>query len=321
MEQNGVSRQAQASPSDGSAVIGIALMCLGAICMIGLDVVARWLLQTYSLPQLVLLRCAFSIILIAGYAAARGELTVLSSSRPGWHVLRSCLMAGSMFAFFHALRHIPLAEVILIAFAAPLIVTGLSRPLLGEPVGPWRWTAVVVGFCGVLVVLQPGSGLMHPAAIIALGGAVMYASLSLTARKLSVTESTASLSLYLFIVPGLLGAAGSIDNWIAPGRAAWMLFALCGFFGGLAFIFINAAYRWAPAAVVVPFEYTGLIWAAGAGYLIWDEVPEANTWWGAAIIIASGLFILFRETIVRRRPQAQLDFPMQEVACVVPDED
>ena len=109
---------------------------------------------------------------------------------------------------------------------------------------------------------------------------------------------------------------GSFGNWTAPDAAGWILFAVCGFFGGLAFIFINAAYRRAQAAIIVPFEYTGLIWAAAAGYLFWGEVPGANTWSGAAIIIASGLFILFRETAVRRRPQPQLDFPMQEVACV-----
>jgi len=309
------------SSADRSSLIGIVLMCLGAICMVGLDVTARWLMQTYSLPQMVLLRCVFSIVLILGFVAARREMAALSTKRPGWHVLRSVLMAGSTFAFFHALRYIALADVIIIAFAAPLIVTSLSRPFLGEPVGPWRWAAVIVGFSGVLVVLQPGSELMHPAALVALGGSVMYASLSLTARKLSVTESTPALTLYLFIVPGVLGAVGSIGNWITPGAADWAMFVLCGTFGGLAFVFINAAFRRAQASLIVPFEYTGLIWAAAAGFWFWGEVPRANTWFGAAIIIASGLFILFRETVTRPRPQAQLDFPMQEVVAVVPEED
>lgn len=311
----------QVNSSEGSLIIGIALMCLGALCMVGLDVAARRLLESYSLPQLVVLRCLFSILLIYAYTAARGGLTNFRSNRPGWHLFRSCLMAGSMFAFFHALRYIPLADIMAIAFAAPLIVTALSRPLLREPVGPWRWAAVIAGFCGVLIVLQPGSGVMHPAALIALGGAALYAGLSLTARKLSKTETTASLSLYLFGVPCLIGAAGSFGNWGAPDAAGWLLFAICGFFGGLAFVFINGAYRQAPAAVVVPFEYTGLIWAAAAGFVFWGEVPRANTWLGAAIIIASGLVILFRETVVRRRPQAQLDFPLQEVASVTPDDE
>jgi len=254
-----VSSPSKTAAADGSPIIGIVLICFGAICMVGLDVSARMLLETYSLPQLVVLRCLFSMSLIIAFTAARSELAALRTKRPGWHVFRSFLMAGSMFAFFHALRHIPLADVIVIAFAAPLIITSLSRPILGEPVGPWRWTAVIVGFIGVLVVLRPGSGLMHPAAFVALGGSVTYAGLSLTARKLRHTESTVALSVYLFGVPWVIGAMGSFGNWTAPDAAGWMLFAVCGFFGGLAFVFINAAYRRAQAALIVPFEYTGLI--------------------------------------------------------------
>ena len=316
-----MSGREQTPASEGSVFVGIVLMCLGAICMIGLDVTARWLLETYSLPQLVLLRCLFSVTLILVFTAARGEFAKFRSDRPGWHVLRSLLMAGSMFAFFHALRNIPLADVIAIAFAAPLIITALSKPVLGEPVSLWQWIAVIAGFCGVLIVLQPGSGLMHPSALFALGGAVFYACLSLTARKLRTTESTVSLTLYLFAVPGVIGAIGSRSEWIAPSATAWVMFALCGFFGGMAFVFINGAYRRAPAAVVVPFEYTGLIWAAIAGFVVWDEIPGANTWLGATIIVVSGLFILFWETAVRRRPQAQLDFPLQEVTMVAHRDD
>jgi drug/metabolite transporter (DMT)-like permease len=307
----------QAHVVDRSIIAGITFMCLGVISMVALDVTARWLMQTFSLPQLVLLRSSFSAILIFGFVAVRGELASLRSKRPGWQFFRSVLMAGSMFAFFHALRFIPLADIVIIAFAAPIIVTSLSRPLLGETVGIWRWTAVIVGFCGVLVVLRPGSGMMQPAALIALAGSVMYAGLSLTARKLSTTESTASLSLYSFAVPWLLGAAGSPGEWITPGMLDWALFAFCGLFGGLAIVFINAAYQRAAAAVVVPFEYTGLIWAAAAGFFIWDEIPELNDLFGAAIIVSSGLVILFRETRIRHRPQAQLDFPLQEVVGVV----
>ena len=281
-------------------------MCAGMLCMVGLDIVAKWLLQNYSLSQLVVLRCSFSVILIFWFATARDGLSSIQSARPGWHLVRSLLMAGSMFAFFHALRRLPLAEVLTIAFAAPLIVTALSRPVLGEYVGRWRWVSVLVGFCGVLIVLRPGSGLIQPAALIALFGAAMYAVLSLTSRRLSQTESTASLSLYIFGIPWLIGAAGSFGDWIAPGAIDWLLFALCGTFGGLAFVFINSAYRRAPAAAIVPFEYTGLIWAGAGGFLIWGEVPASTTWLGAAIIIASGLFIIYRETMILRRTESQL---------------
>jgi drug/metabolite transporter (DMT)-like permease len=281
--------------------MGIAYMCAGAFCMVGLDATARWLLQTYSLPQMVVLRCLFSVSFIVAFVAARGEFGSLRTARPGWHLFRSLMMSGSMFAFFHALRFIPLADIMVIAFAAPLIVTSLSRFVLGEQVGVWRWSAVIIGFIGVLIVVRPGGGIVHPSALLALGGAVLYAGLLLTARKLSTTESTAALSLYLFVVPLLIGLVVGADHWEVPNATGWALFAVCGGFGGLSFVLINGAYRRAPAAAVVPFEYTGLIWAAAAGYLIWGEIPTLNTWVGALIIVTSGLVIVFRETAVRRR--------------------
>ncbi len=294
---------------------GIALMCAGVLAMLGLDISAKWLLADYGLSQLVLLRCFFSLSLILLYALTRLGPQTLKTARPQWHALRSVVMAGSMFAFFYALPRMPLADVLIIAFAAPLIVTALSWPALGEAVGPWRWTAVLTGFAGVLIVLQPGAGLVDPAALIALTGAFLYALLSLSARRLSVTESTVALSLYLFPVPMLISVPFAVGNWIQPPPVDWLLFAACGLFGGLAFVLITGAFRHAPAALLVPFEYTGLVWAAGAGFLIWEEVPTASTWIGGAIIVASGLFILYRETLTHRA-QPQADFPLQE--SVVP---
>jgi drug/metabolite transporter (DMT)-like permease len=290
---------------------GIALMCGAALSMVGLDVTAKLLLETYGLSQLVFLRCGFSMLFIGWYALQTSGRRGLVTRQPGWHLLRTGLMAASMFAFFYALPLIPLAMLLTIAFAAPLVVTALSRPFLGEAVGPWRWGAVLVGFAGVLVVLQPQTGLGNPAAWIALIGAVTYALLSLSARKLNATESTAALSLYLFPAPLLIGAAGAWSSWQAPGLLHWLMFVACGAFGGLAFVLMNAAFRHANAAVLVPFDYTGLVWASLAGFVIWSEVPAPSTWLGAAIIIASGLFILYRETRLHRA-EPQADFPLQE---------
>lgn len=294
---------------------GIALMCLGVLCMVGLDICAKWLLQRYGIAQLVLLRCAFSAALIFWYGLVRSGRGALATRRPQWHLLRSLLMSGSMFAFFYALPRIPLADVLTYAFAAPLIVTALSRPLLGEHVGPWRWLAVLCGFAGVLVVLQPGAGLVDPAALFALAGAALYALLSLSARHLSETESTIALSLYLFPLPMLISAPFAARAWLEPTAVEWLLFAACGLFGGFAFVCMNAAFRRAPPALLVPFEYTGLVWAAAGGFLVWGEVPSARTWLGACIIIASGLAILYRERRIKR-PEPQADFPLQE--SVVP---
>ena len=298
---------------------GIAYMSAGAFCMVALDVAVRTLLEKYSLVQVVQLRSFFALVLIALIIVQRRRTAVLRTRKAGWHLLRSLLMTGSMVTFFYALKYLPLADVIVIAYAAPLIITALSRPFLGESVGTWRWTAVIVGFVGVLIVVRPGLGVMHPAAIIALVGAAFYSGLSLTARKLAQTESTWSLSLYSFIAPTLITSLAVIGSWTMPGPADWIVFALSGIFGALAFLCVNAAYGRAPASIVVPFEYTGLIWATAAGYLFWDEVPGLNTWLGAAIIVASGMLILFRETVVRPKADAALDFPFQEAVGGKPD--
>lgn len=299
-----------ADTSQPSVARGILLMCAAAAAMVGLDVCAKFLLERYGISQLVLLRCAFSVLFILAFALRHGGGRVLVTSRPVWHLMRSLLMAASMYAFFFALPRIPLATVLTIAFAAPIVVTALSRPVLGEAVGPWRWAAVLVGFAGVMVVLQPGRGIIEPAAWVALCGAVTYALLSLTARKLAGRESALALSLYLFPAPLLFASFGAWTNWLAPSPLDWLLFVAAGVFGGLAFILMNAAFRHADAAVLVPFDYTGLIWAGAAGYLIWQEVPDSNTFAGAAIIVASGLFILYRET----RRGASAPAPRPEVA-------
>lgn len=296
----------------GPAAVGIACMCAAALCMVALDVAVRTLLEDYALVQVVMLRSAFALVLVFALIWQRRRLTVLRTRRIGWHLFRSLLMTGSTFAFFYALKYLPLADVIVIAFAAPLIVTALSRPFLGEPVGPWRWGAVLAGFVGVLFIVRPGISVVHPAAFVALVGAGFYAGLALTARKLSSTESSWSLSLYSFVVPSLVAGAFSVPVWTMPDSVGWIVAALSGAFGAAAFLFINAAYARAPAALIVPFEYTGLVWAPLAGYVFWQEVPSWNTWLGAAIIVASGLVILFRETRTRSVPDVELEFPLQE---------
>ena len=183
---------------------GIALMLLGVFLMTGMDVAAKWLLDTYSLSQLVFLRCAVSMLVIGLFVLIRGDLRALHTRRPGWHLLRAVMMTLATFSFFYALHLMPLANVVIIAFAAPVIVTALSGPLLGERVGIWRWSAVVVGFIGVIVVVRPAPGLIGSGALLAVFATFMWAGLSLTARKLSASKPTAALSLYLFPLPMLM---------------------------------------------------------------------------------------------------------------------
>jgi drug/metabolite transporter (DMT)-like permease len=315
---SGTSQQSAASRK----LAGIAFMLAGVFSMVGLDVTAKWLLGNggYSLPQLVFLRSVFSVIIVLVFVIATRGAASLATSRPGLHVFRSLLMAGSTFGFFYALRLIELAEVVTIAFSAPLIVTALARPVLGEHVGWRRWMAVLLGFVGVIVIVQPGVGVVRPGALVALAAVSLYAAISLTSRKYHADETLGALSFWMYPAPIVIAAFLLPGAWRMPLAVDWGLFVQAGVLGGLGFVALTAAMARAPATVLVPFEYTGLLWAALAGYVIWGEQPSARTWIGAGIIIISSLYILYRETFVEHRDDAGADFPLQELVPVSEDD-
>jgi drug/metabolite transporter (DMT)-like permease len=276
----------------GSAV---AFLLFGVAAGLGLDLCAKWLLVDYSLPQFVFLRSIFGLLFFLFTARFYGGLGSLKTKRWPWHLLRTLLATGAMFGFFFGLSRMPLVNALTIAFTAPLFVTGLSVPLLGEHVGWRRWLAVIVGFLGVLIVLRPGQGMFTPAAIGVIVAALCYAGLALTARKLAITESSFSLAVYVVTGPLLVSASLISDNYTAPTAGGWFFFMLAGLCSALAWIGIVGGYRRAPPAMLAPFEYTALIGAAIAGYLIWDEVPDIWVITGGLVIISSGLFIVYRE--------------------------
>ncbi len=282
--------------SHGDNLRGIGMMLLAVLCMIGVDVSAKWLSADYALAQIVFVRGLLAIISLLALFAVTARLRELRMQQPAVHGQRSLLSTGAIFGFFFALANLPLAEAVTIAFAAPLLVSALSQPLLGEHVGGRRWAAVCVGFVGVLIVLRPSASLFDPAALAALGATVCYAFLVLTARVFSRTETAASLALYPFVIPTLLGALLVAGDWRSPSALDWIPFVLCGMFGALAYLTMNRALALAQPALLAPFEYVCLIGAIAAGYLIWNEIPDATTVTGAAIIVASGLYVIHRES-------------------------
>jgi len=282
------------SPDDHyGAAVGFLLF--GVASGLALDLCAKWLLADYSLVQFVFLRCIFGLLFFLFTARFYGGLGSLKTSRWQWHLLRTLLATGAMFGFFYGLSQMPLVNALTIAFTAPLFVTGLSVPFLGEHVGWRRWLAVVVGFIGVLIVLRPGEGMFTPAAIGVIIAALCYAGLALTARKLAATESSFALAVYVVTGPFLVSATLVQGNFTTPTVTGWFFFALAGLCSALAWVGIVGGYRRAPPAMLAPFEYTALIGAATAGYLIWDEVPDIWVITGGLVIIASGLFIVYRE--------------------------
>jgi len=274
----------------------IAWLLLGVMGGLGLDLCAKELLQTYPLLEFILLRSSIGLVLFLVLAPRFfGGLEMLRTRRLGWHALRTLLAVGAMFGFFYGLSKMPLVNALTLGFTAPLMVTALSVPFLGEHVGWRRWAAVIVGFIGTLIMLRPGSGEFSLASAAILVAALCYAGQAITARHLA---SESFLSLAVYVVAGPLLFAGFLidgDTWMTPDLKGWTLMAGAGMCSVVAWIgFING-YRGSSPAILAPFEYTALIFGAVAGYLIWDELPDRWVVIGASTIIASGLYVVYRE--------------------------
>ena len=273
----------------------IAWLMLGVLGGLMLDLFAKELLRTYSLQQFIFLRSVIAILLLLAVAPKFGGLASLNTHRRAWHVLRTALAVGAMFGFFYGLSKMPLVNAFTLGYTAPLMVTALSAIVLREPVGRRRWAAVMFGFIGVLVMLRPGSSELSLAVFAVLLAAFCYACQAITARKLSATESTLALSFYVVIGPMLVSLILlDGDSWLSPDFIGWALLVGAGISSVLAWIGFVNGYRAVSPALLAPLEYTALIGGAIAGYLFWDEVPDIWVVIGALIIVASGLFVVYR---------------------------
>ncbi len=279
-----------------STASAIGYLLLGVISGLGLDLCAKALLSTYTLEQFVFLRSLIGLTIFILLARQFGGLKSLFTRRWPWHLLRTLLATGAMFGFFYGLARMPLVDALTLGFTAPLMVTALSVPMLGEHVGWRRWVAVIVGFLGVLIILRPGGDDISVASVAVLFAAFCYACLAITSRKLGATESSYALSVYVIAGPLLISLLMlSHTRWQPPDVGGWLLFVLAGCCSVFAWIGIIGGYRRASPAMLAPLEYTALIGGAIAGYLIWNEIPDRWVITGASVIIASGLFVVYRE--------------------------
>jgi drug/metabolite transporter (DMT)-like permease len=276
---------------------GIGYIVIAMALFTGMDAVAKWLVANYSIFQILALRGIFSIILLLPFLVrSKGITGVLRTQNLKGQILRSLLGVGAMFGFFTALRQMQLADAVAIGFSGSLFMAALSVPLLGERVGPRRWAAILVGFCGVLIIVQPGSSTFQAASLLVLLSALFYALMMIATRWLSRTESNVSMVFYHSLVATLIGVVVLPFVWVKPTPVDWVLFAFMGLFATLAHLAIAQAFRSAPVAVVGPFEYSTLLWATIIGFFVWQEVPGSNVWYGSVLLVAAGIYILYRET-------------------------
>lgn len=289
-----------ASGRPSRVLIGIGLASLGYGLFAIQDAVVKWLVPTYSVPQILFMRSV--VITVVALALTRGRAVELARSpRKGQMLLRAVLMFTAWLSFYSAARQLGLAEMTTLYFAAPVIVVALSGPLLGETVGPAHWAAVLVGFAGIVLAAGPSAGVAALPAAMALFAAACWAGSILLMRLMSRTETTANVMLATNALFALAAAAMLPWSWRAPTWPDLGLMLGMGAASAAGQYFLYQGFRDAPAAVLAPIEYTGLVWAFLYGYLIWADVPGLPVFAGAALIAASSLGLVWYEARTGRR--------------------
>ncbi len=291
---------APVAPAD--TLRGIVMMVTAVFLFTCMDAVVKWVGQTYPVGQIVFFRNLFAFLPILYFVGRTGGVAVLRTRQLGGHALRGLVGVAAMACFFGAYTLLPLGDAVAIGMSGPIFMTALSVPLLGESVGVRRWSAVVVGCAGVLLMPRPGAGALAPGALLALSGAVFYALAMILIRKLSRTEHPTTIVFYFTVFATLAGAASlPFGQWVTPATLFDLgLLIAIGLIGGFAQFAMTHAFRLAPVAIVAPFDYLALVFAMMLGYAIWDDLPDAWILSGAAVVVASGLYILRRETILAR---------------------
>ncbi len=278
-----------------SVTSGVLMMCAGIALLTTNDAIAKALTDRYSPLQIIFLRNIMALPVALAITLKMGGRSALRSYRPSAHLFRGMLWIGAALLFITSMKYLGLAEATTLVFAAPLIITAISAIFLGEYVGWRRWSAVIAGFIGVVVVVRPGSATFQLVSLLPIATAFVYAMLMVGARWVDPRDSVWTLMLYLTGIGALLSGLTVPFAWTAVQVDDLWLFIGIAVVGTAGMTMVTQAFRLAPAVVIAPFEYTALLWAVALGWLIWSDVPDFVTFLGAAIIISSGVFIVFRE--------------------------
>ncbi len=318
-----------AQPAAADARVPGVLCILGAMLALSLqDMVIKWISGAYPLHEIVLGRAVVALALTFGFVHLEGGLAVLRTRRLPLHLARGVLIVVANMSFFAALASMQLAEAVAVFFVAPLFITALSVPLLGEHVGPRRWLAVVIGMGGVVLMLRPGGGVIELAALLPVVGALAYALMQMGTRRLGFTDKASAMSFYVQL--SFIAASGAIGLAVGDGRfagsghpsvefllRAWVwpspgdasLIVLTGVLNAAGGYLLAQAYRVAEPSFVAPFEYTALPLAVLWGLLVFGDLPDGIATAGIVLIAGSGLYVFYRETVRGRPIAAQRPMP------------
>jgi drug/metabolite transporter (DMT)-like permease len=285
---------------------GILLKVLSVLLFAMMSTLIRAAGQKFPLGEVVFFRSAFAIVPVVIFYAWRRELrAVVATKRPLGHMGRGVQGICAMFINFAALARLPLMDATAISFASPFITVALAALILKERVRRYRWTAVVIGLVGVVVMMWPymdirgtfaiGTTERTIGAICAFGGAFLNAGTVIQTRRLTDTETTSSIVFYFSLICSLAGLATLPFGWLAVTAFDFIELVMIGVIGGMSHLLLTESYRHAPASVVAPFDYTAMLWAFLLGYFVFGELPSIYVYVGAVIVVACGLFVFWRE--------------------------
>ena len=307
---------------------GIACVLAGMAFLSAQDAIIKWLSGDYPLHQVVLGRAVIAVALTLVMVRLEGGWSLLRSRRLGLHLARGLLLVVANISYFLALAAMPLAEAIAIFFVAPLFITALSVPFLGERVGIRRWLAVVAGLFGVVIMLRPGNGVVDPVALLPVVAAFCYASMQILTRRLGATDKASAMAFYVQLTFVVISGAASLAMgdgrfagsdqpsleflfraWVWPSQQDAGLIVICGVLIAAAAYLLSQAYRIAEATVVAPFEYVAVPLSALWGVALWGHWPDMTALVGIALIVGAGLLVFAREASLGRLLAARRPLP------------
>jgi drug/metabolite transporter (DMT)-like permease len=290
-----------ASPAKASSASTAVIIMLTGMLMFALnDVMGKWLVSTYTVGQVVFVRSVAAIVFLTPFLWWTGLKPLFAVERPVMQVVRVVLSTAEVFGFYFAVAYLPLADTMTYWLAAPIYVAAASPFLLGEKVGWRRWTAIGFGFLGVIIALEPSSAMFTLPAVISIFGSMAFAFMLMSGRSLRGTPDTV-LVFWQTVGAGLAGLVTVPFAWTTPSSLDLSLLALLGIVAMMAHVLVNRALKLADAATVAPLQYTLLFWAIVFGWLVFGDVPSMSMMIGAALIVASGLYIFFRERTLNKR--------------------
>lgn len=294
-------------------VFGIILINAAVVVFTAMDAIIKSVSDIFPTGQLVFFRNLFAFAPIIVFMLTQGTLSLRTRYLRG-HILRGLFGVSAMYCYFLSYKLLPLSDAIALGLSGPIFLTVLSIPFLGEQVGIRRWSACIVGFVGVLIMTRPGAGVWQPEALVPLLAAVFYALAMISIRKLTATEQSGTIVFYFTVFATLAGLATAPLGVVSPELAwawpadltLWSVVILIGLMGGCGQILITIAFRCAPVSVIAPFDYMALVYGFILGFVFFAEVPDAYLIVGGLVVVASGIYIVHRETVVaRERRRAQ----------------